>query len=169
MTKANLRIAENRAFLYFRNEIIPALIGSGGIRLDKREGDHATPVGELPLRRILYRADRTERPVSGAGLPIEPIAPSDGWCDDVGSRDYNRPVTLPHAASCEKMWREDHAYDLCIVMGWNDLKPESGRGSAIFLHLPTVTGFTEGCIALQERDLRLVLAQGLTSIIVEAP
>lgn len=169
MTKANLRIAENRAFLHFRNEIIPALIGSGGIHLDKREGDHATPVGELPLRRILYRADRTQRPVSGAGLPVEPIAPTDGWCDDPASSDYNRPVTLPHPGSCEKMWRDDHAYDLCIVMGWNDIVPESGWGSAIFLHLPPVSGVTEGCIALPEKDLRRVLALGLTSIIVEAP
>ncbi|GBR03450.1 L,D-transpeptidase family protein [Gluconobacter cerinus] len=169
MTKAILRITEGRAFLHFRNVIIPALIGASGIRLDKREGDHATPVGELPLRRILYRADRVEKPVSGAGLPIEPIAASDGWCDDGSHPDYNRPVTLPHPASCEKMCRDDHVYDLCIVMGWNDVTIESGRGSAIFLHLPPASGVTEGCIALQEKDLRYVLEQGLTAVVVEAP
>ena len=33
-------------------------LGRGGARADKREGDGATPVGDLPLRRVLYRADR---------------------------------------------------------------------------------------------------------------
>ena len=54
-------------------------------------------------------------------------------------------------------------------MGWNDVTIESGRGSAIFLHLPPASGVTEGCIALQEKDLRYVLEQGLTAIVVEAP
>ncbi|EHH68297.1 hypothetical protein GMO_10670 [Gluconobacter morbifer G707] len=160
---------ENGCSLRFRDLIIPAMVGSGGLRLDKREGDHATPVGELPLRRVLYRADRVSRPVMGAALPIEPIAPTDGWCDDPASEDYNRPVTLPHPASCEKMWRDDRLYDLCVVLGWNDTPPESGRGSAIFLHLPSLTGATEGCIAVEEKALRQLLAQGLTTITVEKP
>jgi len=42
-----------------------------------------------------------------------------------------------------------------------------GRGSAIFLHLarPELAP-TEGCIALPERELRALLAEGLTEILV---
>ncbi|MBF0859328.1 L,D-transpeptidase family protein [Gluconobacter sp. LMG 31484] len=169
MAKAILKTAGDRAFLHFQGEIVPALIGRYGLSLDKTEGDLRTPVGELPLRRILYRADRTLRPVSGAGLPVKPITPNDGWCDDPTHPDYNRAVTLPHPASCENLWRDDHAYDLCIVMGWNDAPAESGRGSAIFLHLPPASGNTEGCIALDEKDLRAFLKAGLSHITVETP
>jgi L,D-peptidoglycan transpeptidase YkuD (ErfK/YbiS/YcfS/YnhG family) len=44
-----------------------------------------------------------------------------------------------------------------------------GRGSAIFLHLAR-PGFTptEGCIALEQRDLLRVLADGLSAIEVLA-
>lgn len=139
-------------------------LGRGGIRVDKREGDGATPAGLLPLRRLLYRADRIAPPVA-PGLPVEPIAPADGWCDDPGHPDYNRPVTLPHPARHEALWREDTVYDLIGVLGWNDAPVERGRGSAIFLHLarPDLAP-TEGCIALPLRDLRDALAAGLAGI-----
>ncbi len=39
-----------------------ASLGKGGIRAAKQEGDEATPTGLLPLRRVLYRADRVPRP-----------------------------------------------------------------------------------------------------------
>ena len=45
-----------------------------------------------------------------------------------------------------------------------------GRGSAIFLHLARPDfAPTEGCVALAERDLRAVLAAGLTGLEVTAP
>ncbi len=169
MAKAILKTAGDRAFLHFRGKIVPALTGQRGLSLDKAEGDLCTPVGELPIRRVLYRADRTSRPVCGAELPIEPIGPGDGWCDDPAHSDYNRAVTLPHPASCETLWREDHVYDLCIVMGWNDDPADSGRGSAIFLHLPPASGYTEGCIAVEEKELRALLQDGLSHITVEKP
>jgi len=139
-------------------------LGKGGIRADKREGDGATPAGLLPLRRLLYRADRLAPP-RAAGLPVEPLAPQDGWCDDPDHPDYNRPVTLPHPARHERLWREDGIYDVVVVLGWNDAPVRRHRGSAIFLHLAR-PGFppTEGCIALAEPDLRAALAAGLTAI-----
>ncbi|TCZ57256.1 hypothetical protein EXY23_18140 [Roseicella aquatilis] len=138
-------------------------LGKGGIRADKREGDGATPVGLLPLRRLLYRADRVAAPA--CRVPVEPLSPSDGWCDDPADAAYNRPVRRPYPASHEALWREDHVYDLIGVLGWNDDPVQRGRGSAIFLHLarPDVAP-TEGCIALAERDLRAALAAGLTAI-----
>jgi L,D-peptidoglycan transpeptidase YkuD (ErfK/YbiS/YcfS/YnhG family) len=135
----------------------PCALGRGGVRDDKQEGDGATPLGALGLKRILYRADRVSVPKTA--LPLEPIAPTDGWCDDPAHRDYNRPVTMPHDARCEAMWRDDALYDIVGVLGWNENPVVSGRGSAIFLHVARPDyGPTEGCIALAETDLRLLLA-----------
>lgn len=138
-------------------------VGRGGIRADKSEGDGATPRALLPLRRVLYRADRLPPP--RCAVPVEPLAPSDGWCDDPADAAYNRPVTLPHPARHEEMWRADHVYDIVGVLGWNDAPVVRGRGSAIFLHLARPDyAPTEGCIALSLPDLRAALAAGLTAV-----
>jgi L,D-peptidoglycan transpeptidase YkuD (ErfK/YbiS/YcfS/YnhG family) len=145
-------------------------LGSGGIRRDKREGDGATPAGTWPLRRLLYRSDRVEPPA--CVLPAAPIGMHDGWCDDPAHPDYNRPVALPFAASHERMWRDDHLYDLVVVVGHNDDPPVAGAGSAIFLHLMRDDGGpTAGCVAFRRADLTTILA-GLdrgSRLVVEAP
>lgn len=143
--------------------MVRAALGHGGVRADKQEGDGATPIGALALRRVLYRADRGPPPE--CALPIEPLAPDDGWCDDPGHADYNRMVRLPHAARCEALWRADEIYDLVGVLGWNDAPVVRGRGSAIFLHVAR-PGYppTEGCVALAPADLRRVLALGVTAL-----
>ena len=56
-------------------------VGAAGITMQKREGDGATPPGLLPLRRVLYRADRLPEPPRPP-LPPGPSGPRDGWCDD---------------------------------------------------------------------------------------
>ena len=149
--------------LRFRGETLRCAFGAGGIRADKQEGDGATPVGLLPLRRVLWRADRGPRPA--CAMPAEPIAPEDGWCDDPSHSHYNRQVRLPHPARHERLWRDDAVYDVIGVLGWNDAPVVRGRGSAIFLHLarPGLPP-TEGCIALPEPDLRRLLAAGLAAL-----
>jgi len=145
--------------------VLRCAIGRGGARADKTEGDGATPIASLPLRRVLYRADRVAAPA--CAVAVEPIGPDDGWCDDPSHPDYNRPVTLPHPARHERLWREDPLYDIVGVLGWNDAPVVRGRGSAIFLHLARVDlAPTEGCVALPERELRALLAEGLTEICV---
>ena len=138
-------------------------VGQGGIRTHKEEGDSATPAGLLPLRRVLFRADRGASPRTT--VPVEPIAPADGWCDDVADARYNRPVRLPYDARCERLWRDDGLYDIVGVLGWNDAPVVPRLGSAIFLHIARPDyGPTEGCVALSAADLRAVLAAGLTAI-----
>jgi L,D-peptidoglycan transpeptidase YkuD (ErfK/YbiS/YcfS/YnhG family) len=162
-------VVRRDGLLRFAGQVWRCALGKGGIRRDKREGDGATPVGLLPLRRVFYRADRLAAPA--CRVAVEPIAASDGWCDDPGHRDYNRRVTLPHEARHEALWREDSVYDIIGVLGWNDGQDGEpiarGRGSAIFLHIarPDLSP-TEGCIALPERDLRALLAGGLTAIAI---
>jgi len=146
-----------------RGQTLRCALGKGGIRPGKQEGDGATPAGLLPLRRVLWRADRGPRPRTT--LPAEPIAPEDGWCDDPGHRDYNRAVRLPHPGRHERLWREDEVYDVIGVLGWNDAPVQRGRGSAIFLHVARADFTpTEGCIALPERELRRLLEAGLAAI-----
>jgi L,D-peptidoglycan transpeptidase YkuD (ErfK/YbiS/YcfS/YnhG family) len=149
--------------LILQGRIFRAALGSGGIRVDKQEGDGATPIGLLPLRRVFYRADRG--PIPHTAAPREPIAPEDGWCDDPTHRDYNRQVRLPPPARHETLWRDDGLYDIVGVLGWNDDPVERGRGSAIFLHVarPDLAP-TEGCIALALADLRELLASKVTGV-----
>ena len=131
-------------------------VGRGGRRRDKREGDGATPVGAWPIRRLLYRADRIDRPKTA--LPVAAIGTSDGWCDAPRDANYNQPVQLPYPASAETLWREDGVYDLIVPLGCNDAPVVAGAGSAIFLHVarPDFTP-TEGCVAVALADLLAVL------------
>ena len=145
---------------------MPVILGHGGVRVDKREGDGATPAGLLPLRRVLFRADRMRRPQ--AAVPVMPLAPGDGWCDDPQDRAYNQPVTLPYAARHEALWRADAVYDVIGVLGWNDSPVVRGAGSAIFLHVSRPDAApTKGCIALPLPELLAVLQAGLTEILVK--
>ncbi|HTR17325.1 MAG TPA: L,D-transpeptidase family protein [Acetobacteraceae bacterium] len=147
----------------FQGNVYRAAIGRGGVRVAKQEGDGATPAGLLPLRRLLYRADRIMPP--RVAVPREPIAPDDGWCDDPAHPDYNRQIRLPHPARHEELWRADPLYDLVGVLGWNDRPVERCRGSAIFLHVATPDyAPTAGCIALALPDLRALLDGGMTAI-----
>jgi L,D-peptidoglycan transpeptidase YkuD (ErfK/YbiS/YcfS/YnhG family) len=140
-------------------------LGRGGVRADKREGDGATPVGLLPLRRVFYRADHG--PAPRCSVPVEALAPEDGWCDDPADPHYNTRVRLPYPARHETLWRADGLYDVVGVLGWNDAPVERGRGSAIFLHVATPDYRpTEGCIALAAADLRALLAAGLSAVLI---
>jgi L,D-peptidoglycan transpeptidase YkuD (ErfK/YbiS/YcfS/YnhG family) len=151
--------------LRFGGRDYPASVGWGGRRVNKREGDGATPVALLALRQVLYRADRLAQPATL--VPVWALEPDDGWCDDPASATYNRPVRLPVATSAEALWRDDHLYDIIGVLGWNDAPVQPNLGSAIFLHLRRPDGGpTDGCIALEHDDLLAVLAGGLTEIMV---
>lgn len=147
--------------------IVRAALGRGGVRPDKQEGDGATPTGVLPLRRVLYRADR--QPPPACAVALEPIAPDDGWCDDPDDAGYNCSVRLPYAGHCEELWRADPLYDVIGILGWNDAPVVRRRGSAIFLHVARADyAPTDGCIALAPSDLLRVLALGLTELRVVA-
>ncbi|MFZ4687615.1 MAG: L,D-transpeptidase family protein [Polymorphobacter sp.] len=137
-------------------ETVPASFGKGGAiaAADKREGDGATPLGAWPLRAVLLRPDRMAAPVTR--LPWRWLRPGDGWSDGVDDPAYNRPVMLPHIFSAERLWRDDHAYDVIIVLGHNDDPPLAPLGSAIFWHCRQPDHRpTEGCVAID----RAVLAR----------
>lgn len=131
-------------------------LGRGGIRRAKREGDGATPGGTFALRRVLYRADRLDRPTTG--LPVRPLHPDDGWSDDPADPLYNRPVTRSHPYGHEALWREDRLYDVIVVIGHNDDPVRPGDGSAVFIHVAAADyAPTAGCVALALADLLALL------------
>ena len=132
-------------------------IGRGGVRPNKREGDGGTPAGRFPLRRVLYRPDRLAPPRTA--LPLAPLDPRDGWCDDPAHPLYNRPVRLPHPARHEELWRADRVYDLIVILGYNDAPAVPGQGSAVFLHVAQPDyAPTAGCVAVALGDLLTILA-----------
>ena len=146
--------------LRWRGRRFACAIGWGGVRIDKREGDGATPAGRFPLRRVLYRPDRMAPPRTA--LPFAPLSPDDGWCDDPGHPLlYNRPLRLPHEARHEELWRADRVYDLIVILGHNDAPVVPGRGSAVFLHVAQPDyAPTAGCVAVAAGDLLTILAGG---------
>ncbi|WP_135081260.1 L,D-transpeptidase family protein [Terasakiella sp. SH-1] len=142
--------------LSFGAKSYPCAIGKGGVRADKREGDGASPIGSFAIRRILYRADRVSKPETR--LPVKAIGKQDGWCDDPDHILYNRAICLPFKGSHEKLWREDHIYDIIVILGHNDAPPVAGKGSAIFFHLARENyEGTEGCIAVKQAHMFEIL------------
>jgi len=140
---------------------IPCALGRSGVVRHKREGDGATPAGRLGLLAVLYRPDRIRRPPTA--LPVIPLAPDAGWCDDPADRRYNRPVRLPCAAGHERLWRSDRLYDVVVVLDYNFERPRPGAGSAIFLHIAAPDfAPTEGCVAVSMTAMRRLLARAGT-------
>jgi L,D-peptidoglycan transpeptidase YkuD (ErfK/YbiS/YcfS/YnhG family) len=142
--------------LRFQGRVIPVALGRGGIRANKFEGDGATPRGRFRLLRLWWRAERMPRPQTH--LPVRPIRPDDGWCEDPGDRRYNRPIRLAANEPGDRLRREDHLYDLIIEIDHNTRPRISNRGSAVFIHVarPDFSP-TAGCVAMKSADLKRLL------------
>jgi L,D-peptidoglycan transpeptidase YkuD (ErfK/YbiS/YcfS/YnhG family) len=126
---------------------VPVSLGRTGVLANKREGDGGTPTGLFHPVRVWWRADRGSRPRTL--LPIRRI-----------DRRYNRPVKIvPHSVA-DRLWRDDHLYDIIIEIDHNQRPRIAGRGSAVFIHVARA-GFapTAGCVGLAPRRLRWLLAR----------
>lgn len=137
---------------------LPVALGRSGIKANKREGDGGTPRGTFRLKRLWWRKDRLPRPPTC--LPLRPISSQDAWSEDPADRLYNRPVLRHTGAPGDRLWREDHLYDLIVEIDHNDRPRVAGRGSAVFIHLAR-PGFapTAGCVGLQKNRLLRLLAR----------
>ncbi|MGE3831722.1 MAG: L,D-transpeptidase [Parvibaculaceae bacterium] len=137
------------------NLVLPCLLGRSGAKFRKVEGDGATPRGTWHLRRIFVR--EPARHYLGP-LPRCRITPEDGWCDDPADRNYNRAVCLPYPAGHERLWRDDHLYDVVATLDHNERPRRRFSGSAVFLHLADPSGRpTAGCVALSRKDVLKLL------------
>ncbi|WP_199553810.1 L,D-transpeptidase family protein [Sandaracinobacteroides hominis] len=153
-----IRLDVSTATLHAFGNSYRAAIGRGGAvpASAKREGDGATPIGTWRLQGALFRPDRISAPETS--LPWRWLRPADGWSDDIHDPGYNRPITHPHAFSAERLWREDNAYDIILLLDHNSHPPVPGAGSAIFWHLAQPDWRpTEGCIAIDREAMLEIL------------
>jgi L,D-peptidoglycan transpeptidase YkuD (ErfK/YbiS/YcfS/YnhG family) len=118
----------------------------------KFEGDNVTPTGIYKLVNVFFRKDRIAKIKSK--MIFNEIKKNMGWCDDPKSRKYNKLIKLPSKFSHEKLFREDHLYDLIIVINYNMNPIIKNKGSAIFIHLATRNySPTSGCIGLKKKNM----------------
>jgi L,D-peptidoglycan transpeptidase YkuD (ErfK/YbiS/YcfS/YnhG family) len=129
---------------------------------ERREGDHATPIGVYGFGATIYgnRADP-----SGLHYRYHRLVCGDWWDEDPYSSSYNRfvhvrcGVTPSFAAWSEPLWTETLAYPYLAVIDFNTDPLHSGAtapGSGIFLHA-WLSAATEGCVALPVPRLLAVL------------
>jgi L,D-peptidoglycan transpeptidase YkuD (ErfK/YbiS/YcfS/YnhG family) len=136
---------------------LPVALGRSGIKANKFEGDGATPRGRFRLVRLWWRADRMPRPRTS--LPARAIRRDDAWCENPADRRYNRAIRLSRSITADRLWRDDHLYDIVIEIDHNTRPRVARRGSAVFIHAarpglaPTI-----GCIALETSALKRLLA-----------
>ena len=130
-------------------------IGKNGKTSKKIEGDNKTPKGLYALGPLYYRKDRL--PKLSTKLKKIEIMKNFGWCDDVKSKFYNKPIKTNINVRHEKLYRNDKKYDLLIPIEYNSKKPKKNKGSAIFLHLTNNYKKTQGCVAIKEKDMLILL------------
>jgi len=111
---------------------LPVVLGRGGIRANKFEGDGATPRGRFRLIRLWWRADRHWHP---------------------------RTLLPAHRITPDLAWWTDHLYDFVVEIDHNTRPRVAGRGSAVFMHVARPNRSpTAGCVALAANNLRRLLA-----------
>ena len=130
-------------------------IGKNGKTSKKIEGDNKTPKGLYALGPLYYRKDRL--PKLSTKLKKIEIIKNFGWCDDVKSKFYNKPIKTNINVRHEKLYRNDKKYDLLIPIEYNSKKTKKNKGSAIFLHLTSNYKKTQGCVAIKEKDMLILL------------
>ena len=146
---------KNKDTLQFDDFVFKCTIGKKGISSKKKEGDLCTPKGTFSIKNLYYRSDRLLKPQTK--IIIKKIKKNMGWCNDPKSNKYNSLVTVKEKIRYEKMYRKDHKYNIVVVIDYNLKKPVPYKGSAIFIHLTNNYKPTAGCIALNKKDLLILL------------
>ena len=153
-------------FLKVGNKVFQCQIGQEGLEKaeKKTEGDKKTPIGQWYLKTVFYRSDKILRPKFKKKniLKIKKITENCAWCDDIQSNYYNKYIKVNNFQSrdinYEKLWREDDAYDILIVISHNVKPIIKNKGSAVFIHCSfSDKRKTAGCIALKKKDLVFLL------------
>ena len=148
-------IIKNKDTLLYDDFKFKCALGKNGVSSKKIEGDNKTPKGFYALGPLYYRKDRL--PKLSTKLKKIEIMKNFGWCDDVKSKFYNKPIKTNINVRHEKLYRNDKKYDLLIPIEYNSKKPKKNKGSAIFLHLTSNYKKTQGCVAIKEKDMLILL------------
>jgi D-alanyl-D-alanine dipeptidase len=128
----------------------------------KREGDGRAPAGIFRLSSAFgYAPADSARWIR---LPYHPTDASIECVDDAASPFYNLRVDRDTVAAAEwtsheEMRRPDFLYRWGVWVDHNTAPQVPGRGSCIFIHIRARPGApTSGCTALDEADVRRILA-----------
>ena len=147
-----MELVVKNGFLSIGDLKLKCSIGRNGLTSNKSEGDGCTPIGTFKINKILYRDDKIN--INNFMIESKIIKPSDGWCDDIRSDQYNSGVKLPFEYSAENLYRSDDLYDIICVIDYNLNPIVKNKGSAIFLHVAKGNFLpTEGCIAIEKNSL----------------
>ena len=130
-------------------------VGKKGISKNKIEGDFQTPSGKFGLGNLYWRSDRVKKPETK--LICKTIKKNMGWCNDSNSTYYNKEIKTNKNVRHEKLYRQDHKYDLFILIKYNYYKTKKNKGSAIFIHLTKNYKATAGCIAVSKKDFLILI------------
>ena len=141
--------------LHFKNKIYKCAIGRNGVKKKKLEGDGCTPEGTYSLGPLYYRNDRIKKlKTYFNAIPIEKDM---FWSDDPKSEYYNKLIRFKDS-SYENLYKENHTYDIILIINYNIAPTIKEKGSAIFLHLAKKDfSATSGCIALRKKCLFEIL------------
>ena len=148
-------LVKNKDTLLYDKFEFKCCVGKNGLSYNKKEGDKKTPKGTYALGPVYYRSDRLSK--FKTKLKIIKIKNNMSWCDDVNSKFYNKLININKKIKHEKLYRKSTNYDLLIPIEYNTVKPKKNKGSAIFLHLTNNYKKTQGCIALEKKDMFILL------------
>ncbi|MFJ5532200.1 L,D-transpeptidase [Streptomyces sp. NPDC093261] len=123
----------------------------------RKQGTSTTPTG---LYDLPYAFGIAAAP-PGTRSPYRRVHQDSWWCQDNGSRSYNR-WTEPLPADCrasesEHLISYDPQYSHALVVGFNYHAPVHDRGAGIFLHV-NGRAATDGCVSVPGEAMRAILA-----------
>ena len=148
-------IIKNKNTLLFDEFKFKCCVGKNGISDKKKEGDKKTPKGTYSLGPLFYRNDRVSKIKTKLSKRI--IKKNMGWCNDIKSQLYNKLIKINKKIRHEKLYRKSMNYDLLIPIQYNTSKPIKNKGSAIFLHITNNYKKTLGCIAVNKKDMLILV------------
>ena len=150
--------SKDSSYLLLDKKKVNCKIGANGIGIKAREGDFVTPKGIFSLEKVFFRADRMKRPKTS--LKIKKIQKFYFWCSDPKTVNYNKLLVKKMNYRCENLYRSDSLYDIVLQTSFNSNPVRKHKGSAIFIHCAEKgRNFTEGCIALEKKDLISLLSK----------
>lgn len=129
-----------------------AYVGESGVG-PTREGLGKTPDGVFTLTQAFGN-----QPNNGTKLPYFRAGVNDWWDENPASQLYNHHVKSPVSpgGDSENLYDAGHAYAHAVVINYNSNPVVKGAGSGFFLHV-SFGAPTEGCIAIPENDLNLLM------------
>ena len=149
-------IVKKSGYLKYKNFKFRCALGKAGIKEKKFEGDNITPRGTYRIIKVFYRSDRIKNLTTR--ITKIKIKKNMGWCDDPESKFYNKLIRIPSSIKHERLYRNDHLYDIVIPINYNMNPAVKNKGSAIFLHLAKKNYTpTKGCVGLRKIHLLKIL------------